>query len=81
MQIKRTSTAVWVGTGKEGFGSLTSQTTALKETQYGFNSRFVDGVGTNPEELIAALCFHFPGPFYLGERFIRGVFGSDQIVG
>jgi osmotically inducible protein OsmC len=54
MQIKRTSTAVWVGTGKEGAGTLNSQSTALKETQYVFNSRFADGAGTNPEELIAA---------------------------
>jgi len=54
MQIKRTSTVVWIGTGKEGAGTLNSQSTALKETQYGFNSRFADGVGTNPEELIAA---------------------------
>jgi osmotically inducible protein OsmC len=54
MQIKRTSTAVWVGTGKEGAGTLNSQSTALKEAQYDFNSRFADGIGTNPEELIAA---------------------------
>lgn len=54
MQIKRRSTAVWSGTGKEGKGSLSTQSTVLNETQYGFNSRFADGIGTNPEELIAA---------------------------
>jgi len=54
MQIKRKSTAVWSGTGKEGTGSLNTQSTVLNDTQYGFNSRFADGIGTNPEELIAA---------------------------
>lgn len=54
MQIKRKSTAIWSGTGKDGKGSLTTQSTVLNETQYGFNSRFADGIGTNPEELIAA---------------------------
>ncbi|WP_228378868.1 OsmC family protein [Chryseobacterium hispalense] len=52
--MKRRSTAVWSGTGKEGKGSLSTQSTVLNETQYGFNSRFADGIGTNPEELIAA---------------------------
>lgn len=54
MQIKRKSTAVWSGTGKEGKGNLSTQSTVLNDTQYGFNSRFADGIGTNPEELIAA---------------------------
>ncbi len=54
MQIKRRSTAVWSGTGKEGKGSISTQSTVLNETQYGFNSRFAEGIGTNPEELIAA---------------------------
>lgn len=52
--MKRNATAVWNGTIKEGTGHLTTQSTTLKETQYSFNSRFADGVGTNPEELIAA---------------------------
>lgn len=54
MQIKRKSTAIWSGTGKEGKGSLSTQSTVLNGTQYSFNSRFADGIGTNPEELIAA---------------------------
>lgn len=52
--MKRNATAVWNGTGKEGKGHLTTQSTVLDKTQYSFGSRFEDGVGTNPEELIAA---------------------------
>ena len=52
--IKRRSSAVWNGTGKEGHGALTTQTGVLKDTPYSANARFGDGKGTNPEELIAA---------------------------
>jgi lipoyl-dependent peroxiredoxin len=52
--MKRNATAVWNGTGKEGSGHLTTQSTVLNKTQYSFNSRFADGIGTNPEELVAA---------------------------
>ncbi|HAC15888.1 MAG TPA: OsmC family peroxiredoxin [Bacteroidetes bacterium] len=52
--MKRSATAVWNGTGKEGKGHLSTQSSVLKETQYSFSSRFEEGVGTNPEELIAA---------------------------
>lgn len=52
--MKRNATAVWNGTGKEGTGHLTTQSTTLNKTQYSFNSRFAEGVGTNPEELMAA---------------------------
>ncbi|MEC4003822.1 OsmC family protein [Flavobacterium sp. SUN052] len=52
--MKRNATAVWKGSVKEGKGSLTTQSTTLNNTQYSFNSRFEDGVGTNPEELVAA---------------------------
>lgn len=52
--MKRNATAVWNGTGKEGKGTLTTQSTTLKDTQYSFKSRFEEGVGTNPEELVAA---------------------------
>ena len=54
MKIKRKSTAVWSGTGKEGKGTITTQSGVLNETQYGYQSRFAEGIGTNPEELIAA---------------------------
>lgn len=52
--MKRFATANWQGTGKEGKGNLTSQSTVLNKTQYSFGSRFEEGVGTNPEELVAA---------------------------
>lgn len=52
--MKRNATAIWQGTGKEGKGSLTTQSTVLNNTQYSFKTRFEDGVGTNPEELVAA---------------------------
>ncbi len=52
--MKRHATAVWQGPGKTGKGHLSTQSTVLSETQYSFSSRFEDGVGTNPEELVAA---------------------------
>ena len=52
--MKRTATAVWNGSGKDGKGNLTTQSTTLNKTQYSYSSRFAEGVGTNPEELIAA---------------------------
>ncbi|HEY4061504.1 MAG TPA: OsmC family protein [Puia sp.] len=52
--MKRTGTAVWNGSGKEGSGNLTTQSSTLNKTQYSYKSRFEEGVGTNPEELIAA---------------------------
>jgi osmotically inducible protein OsmC len=52
--MKRHATAVWNGTGKEGNGTLTTQSTTLSDTQYSFKSRFEEGTGTNPEELVAA---------------------------
>lgn len=68
MQIKRKSTAVWSGNGKEGKGLISSQSGVLNQTQYGFQSRFADGIGTNPEELIAAAhagCFSMKLAFNL----------------
>jgi osmotically inducible protein OsmC len=52
--MKRNATAVWNGSLKEGAGKLTTQSTTLQNTQYSFKSRFEEGVGTNPEELVAA---------------------------
>jgi osmotically inducible protein OsmC len=66
----RNATAIWNGSGKEGKGSLSTQSGVLKETQYSFNSRFADGIGTNPEELVAAAhagCFTMKLTFVLGE--------------
>ena len=52
--MKRNATAVWNGTGKEGTGKVSTQSGVLKDSQYSFKTRFEDGIGTNPEELIAA---------------------------
>lgn len=65
----RNATAVWNGSGKEGNGHLTTQSGVLSQTQYSFNSRFENGIGTNPEELIAAAhagCFTMKLSFSLG---------------
>src|SRR5882672_5688802 len=68
--MKRTSTANWRGTGKDGKGTLSSASTVLSNTPYSFNSRFAEGVGTNPEELVAAAhagCFAMKLSFSLNE--------------
>ena len=52
--MKRNATAVWKGAIKEGKGALTTDSGVLSNTQYSFSTRFEDGVGTNPEELIGA---------------------------
>ncbi|HLZ15782.1 MAG TPA: OsmC family protein [Cyclobacteriaceae bacterium] len=68
--MRRTATANWKGTGKEGKGTLSSASTVLNNTQYSFNSRFADGIGTNPEELVAAAhagCFAMKLSFSLNE--------------
>ena len=66
--IHRTARAAWQGTGKEGTGTLSTQSGVLKEARYGFQTRFADGPGTNPEELIAAAhagCFTMALAFQL----------------
>lgn len=52
--MKRKATAVWQGGLKEGKGALTTGSGVLSETQYSFSTRFENGIGTNPEELLAA---------------------------
>ena len=52
--MKRKASAVWRGGLKDGKGSLSTDSGVLKETQYSFSTRFENGVGTNPEELLAA---------------------------
>lgn len=51
--MRRKGSAIWTG-GKEGKGLLSTQTGVLNKTQYSFSSRFAEGTGTNPEELVAA---------------------------
>jgi osmotically inducible protein OsmC len=58
--MKRKAAAVWTGGLKDGRGTISSESGVLSETQYSFSTRFEDGIGTNPEELIAsahAACF------------------------
>ncbi len=52
--MKRNAKAVWKGGLKGGKGTISTDSGALSETQYSFNTRFEEGKGTNPEELIAA---------------------------
>ncbi len=52
--MDRSASAVWHGGLRDGKGSLSTESGTLKETQYSFSTRFENGVGTNPEELIAA---------------------------
>jgi lipoyl-dependent peroxiredoxin len=52
--MKRTANAHWNGNLKQGKGTVSTQSTTLNKTQYSFNTRFAEGVGTNPEELLGA---------------------------
>lgn len=52
--MKRTAKAHWNGNLKDGKGEISTQSTILNNTQYSFKTRFEEGAGTNPEELIAA---------------------------
>ena len=74
MLIKRSASAQWIGSGKAGKGTLTSPSGVLNATQYSFNTRFEDGIGTNPEELVGAAhagCFSMQLAFNLqGAGFI-----------
>jgi len=66
--MKRRATAVWNGSGKDGKGHLTTQSTVLNQTKYSFGSRFEEGIGTNPEELVGAAhagCFSMKLAFNL----------------
>ncbi|MGZ4034559.1 MAG: OsmC family protein [Bacteroidia bacterium] len=68
--MERSSTVVWKGSGKEGKGTVTSQSKLLKEVPYAWNTRFAEEKGTNPEELIAAAlasCFTMKLSFLLSD--------------
>jgi lipoyl-dependent peroxiredoxin len=52
--MKRKASAHWAGSGKEGKGTVSTHSTVLQDAQYSYNSRFAEGVGTNPEELVGA---------------------------
>jgi len=77
--MKRTASAVWSGDLKQGKGSVTTQSGVLKDTNYSFTTRFENGVGTNPEELIAAAhagCFTMATAAALG----RAGFTPDKLA-
>ena len=66
--MKRNATAVWNGTGKDGNGTMSTHSGVLDQSQYSYNTRFADGIGTNPEELVAAAhagCFSMKLSFVL----------------
>jgi len=66
--MRRKATAVWLGAGKDGKGHLSAQSGVFNNTQYSYNSRFEEGPGTNPEELVAAAhagCFSMKLAFVL----------------
>ena len=68
--MKRNASAVWQGNLKQGKGSVSTASGVLSNTQYSFSTRFENGVGTNPEELLAAAhagCFAMALSAQLGE--------------
>ncbi|MCH2486935.1 MAG: OsmC family protein [Erythrobacter sp.] len=70
MAMTSTGSAKYEGLGKKGKGHVSSESGALSDQPYGFNTRFEDGAGTNPEELIAAAhasCFTMALAFKLGD--------------
>jgi lipoyl-dependent peroxiredoxin len=67
--MKRKASAVWKGAIKEGKGTISTDSKVLSDTQYSFSDRFEEGIGTNPEELIAAAhagCFSMALSGHLG---------------
>ena len=52
--MNRNAAAIWKGSLHEGEGTLTTESGVLSETQYSYRTRFAEGIGTNPDELIAA---------------------------
>lgn len=69
--MKHKATAIWKGSIKEGEGSISSRSKVLDGTKYSFNTRFGDGRGTNPDELIAAAhagCFAMALSLILGKQ-------------
>lgn len=72
--MKRKASAVWNGDLKGGKGRISTDSGVLKETQYSFGTRFENGIGTNPEELIAAAhagCFAMAFSAELGKAGIQ----------
>jgi osmotically inducible protein OsmC len=72
--MKRTASAVWKGGLKDGKGTISTESGVLADTQYSFSTRFEEGKGTNPEELIAAA---HAGCFSMA---LSGQLGSENIT-
>ncbi|WP_044397805.1 OsmC family protein [Lacinutrix sp. Hel_I_90] len=71
MKFTREASASWQGTGKEGKGQINTGSGVLDEAQYNFGTRFENGIGTNPEELIGAAhagCYTMQLSFLLNEN-------------
>jgi lipoyl-dependent peroxiredoxin len=72
--MQRKGSAVWQGDVKSGQGSLSTESRVLDKTQYSFSARFANGIGTNPEELLAAAhagCFTMSLSSQLGKACLR----------
>lgn len=82
--MKRTAKAFWQGDLKSGRGHLSTQSNVLNETQYSFNTRFADGIGSNPEELLAAAhagCFTMAIAYALSQQgFTPGELNTNAAV-
>lgn len=77
--MKRKASAVWRGDLKSGRGTVSTESTVLKDTQYAFGTRFENGPGTNPEELVGAAhagCFSMALSAELG----KAGFKADEIA-
>lgn len=71
MKFSRNASANWKGKIKEGQGTISTESTVLDEAKYAFGTRFEDGKGTNPEELLGAAhagCFTMQLSAFLGEE-------------
>ena len=84
MKTTNTGSATYEGLGKDGKGHVSTESGALADQPYGFNTRFEDAPGTNPEELIAAAhasCFTMALSFKLAEAgFEAGSLSTDAEV-
>lgn len=82
--MKRTAKAFWQGDLKMGHGTVSSESLVLDQTQYSFNTRFADGIGTNPEELLAAAhagCFTMSIAYALSQqKFYPGELNTTAAV-
>ena len=91
MTIKKNGTAHWTGTIKEGTGKVSTQSGALSDQPYGFNTRFEGKAGTNPEELIGAAhaaCYAMAMSLGLGDEGftaddidVKSVISLDEVEG